>query len=172
MPRLSKEDRDRAICMLQVGRPKRQVAQRFGCTVRTIHRVWHRFNQTGSTSDRPRSGRLRVTTLREERYIRLSHLRDRFLCATVTARTFPGRSISAQTVRLKSSRLRARRPYTGPVLTRRHRASHLNWARAHCRWLLRQWNNVMFSDASRFCLTHGDGRQRVWRRRGERYVGC
>jgi len=34
MPRLSKEDRDRAIGMLQVGRPKRQVAQRFGCTVR------------------------------------------------------------------------------------------------------------------------------------------
>jgi len=41
---------------------KRQVAQRFGCTVRTIHRLWNRFNQTGSTSDRPRSGSPRVTT--------------------------------------------------------------------------------------------------------------
>jgi len=30
----------------------------------------------------------------------------------------------------------------------------------------------MFSDESRFCLTHGDGRQRVWRRRGERFAGC
>jgi len=59
MPRLSKEDRERGFCMLQVGQPKRQVAQHFGCTVRTIHRLWHRFNQTGSTSDRPRSGRPR-----------------------------------------------------------------------------------------------------------------
>jgi len=30
----------------------------------------------------------------------------------------------------------------------------------------------MFSDESRFCLTHGDGRQRVWRRRGESFAGC
>jgi len=173
MTRLSKEDRERAISMLQVGKPKLQVAQRFGCTVRTIHRLWHRFNQTGSTSDSPRSGRPRVTIPLEDRHIRLRHLRDRFLCATVTARTFPGSSKSAQTVgnQLKSGRLRARRPYAGPVLTRRHRANRLNWDRSHRRWLLRQWNNVMFSDEYRFCLTHGDWRQRLWRRRGERFAG-
>jgi len=48
MPRLSKEDRERAIGMLQVGKPKPQVAQRFGSTVRTISRLWHCFNQTVS----------------------------------------------------------------------------------------------------------------------------
>jgi len=64
MPRLSKEDRERAIGMLQVGQPKHQVAQCFGCTVRSIHRLWNRFNQTGSTSDHPRSGRPRVITPR------------------------------------------------------------------------------------------------------------
>jgi len=44
MPRLSKENGERAISMLQVGQLKRQVEQRFGCTVRTIHRLLHRFN--------------------------------------------------------------------------------------------------------------------------------
>jgi len=88
MPRLSKEVGERAIGMLRVGQLKRQVAQRFGCTVQTIHRLWHRFNQTGSTSDPPRSSRPRVTTPREDRHKRQRHLRDRFLCATVTARTF------------------------------------------------------------------------------------
>jgi len=159
MSRLSKEDRERAIGRLQVGQRKRQDAQRFGCTVRTIYRLWHRFKQTGSTSDPPRSSRPPVTTpggpsctaTSSTGQVSLRHGHRKNL---------PGRRISAQTVRnrLNSSHLRARRPYTGPVLTRRHRSSRLNWARTHRRWLLRQWNNIMFSDESRFCLTHGDVR--------------
>jgi len=101
-------------------------------TKRKLSNAEHRFNQTRSTSDRPRAGRPHVTSPREDSHIRLRYLRDRFLCATVTARTFHGLRIIAQTVRnrLKFSRLRPRRPYTGPVLTQRHRASRLNWARS------------------------------------------
>jgi len=136
--------------MLQVGQTQCQVAQHFGCSVKTINDLWQRFNQTGTTSDRPRSVRPRVTTPREDRRIRLLHLGNRFVPATVTARNLPDRRISAQTVRnrLRSTSLRSRRPYnyTGPVLTRRHRTNRLNWARAHRRWLLREWNSVLFSD--------------------------
>jgi len=31
---------------------------------------------------------------------------------------------------------------------------------------------VLFSNESRFCFTHGDGMQRLWRRRGERFADC
>jgi len=163
MARRSKEAPERAIGMLQVGQTQRQVARHFGCSVKTVNRLWQRFSQTGTTSDHPRSGTPRVTTPREDRRIRLLHLCNRFVPATVTARNLPGRRISAQTVRnrLRSSNLHSRRPYTGPVLTRRHRTHLLNWARAHRRWLLREWNNVLFSDESRFYLTHGDGRQQM-----------
>lgn len=174
MPRLSKVDRERAIGMLQVGIPKEEIADRFGCTRRTINRLWSRFNETGTTSDRPRPGRPLAITPREDRLIRLRHLRDRFLSATTTARAIFGRRVCSQTVRnrLRASRLRARRPYTGPVLTQRHRANRLTWSQAHRRWLIRQWNNVTFSDESRFCLTHCDDRVGVWRRRGERFADC
>ncbi|GFT27644.1 transposable element Tcb1 transposase [Trichonephila clavipes] len=33
-----------------------------------------------------------------------------------------------------------------------------------------EWNEVVFTDASRICLQHHDGRIRVWRHRGERML--
>jgi hypothetical protein len=48
-----------------------------------------RFRQTGRTNDRPRNGRPRVTSQRQERYLRLIHLRNR-ITAEDTARRTPG----------------------------------------------------------------------------------
>nr|KAG5698401.1 hypothetical protein BaRGS_006596 [Batillaria attramentaria] len=42
-------------------------------------------------------------------------------------------------------------------------SGHLNWNNV-------RWQNVLFSDESRFCIDHADGRVRVWRRRGDRYA--
>lgn len=172
MPRLSKNDRERAIGMLQSGLYQTDVARRLGVHRTTIARLWSRFNTTGSTDDRPRLGQPRATTQRQDRYIRRLHLRERFQFATVTARTIPGRRrVSAQTIRnrLRAVGLRARRPFRGPTLTANHRQRRLNWAQNHVRWRRNQWNNVLFSDESRFCLRTVDGRRRVYRRRGERY---
>ena len=33
-----------------------------------------------------------------------------------------------------------------------------------------RWNKIFFSDKSRFTLYHNDGRLRVWRHRGERFI--
>ena len=121
-----------------------------------------RLRQSGTISDRPR----------EDRMIRLAHLRNRFLPATVTATTIPRRPISPRTVRrrLRQFGLRARRPHVGTILTRRHRQERLRWARAHFDWRRVRWNTVIFSDESRFRLMNADGRIRVYRRRGERYA--
>ncbi|MEW8547198.1 MAG: transposase [Candidatus Thiodiazotropha sp.] len=72
--------------------------------------------------------------------------------------------------RLKERQIYARRPYKGPILTRRHRVQRLQWARRHLPWTRNQWANVLFSDESRFNVSMVDGRKRVWRRRGERYA--
>ncbi|XP_076343021.1 uncharacterized protein LOC143243128 isoform X3 [Tachypleus tridentatus] len=53
----------------------------------TITRLWNRHQQHGSTRDRPRSGRPRLTTPAQDHYIRLRHLRDRTTTATSTAST-------------------------------------------------------------------------------------
>ena len=124
---------------------------------------------SGQMADIVRRSRGRVTTQVQDNRIRTRHLRNRRLPSTRTAAVTIGshnRPISAHTVikRLRERGIRARCPYVGPVLTRRHRQARLQWCHAHRRWLDRQWNQVLFSDESRFTLEKADGRVRVYRR--------
>ncbi len=64
----------------------------------------------------------------------------------------------------------ARRPHRGLDLTAVHRRNRLEWANAYIRWRLALWRRVLFSDEYRFSLYRADGRQRVWRRVGERFA--
>ena len=64
MPKLTHIDREGAIGMLQAYMAASVITQQFRCHVRTIERLRNRFRQTGTTSDRPRPGRSRVTTRR------------------------------------------------------------------------------------------------------------
>ena len=53
--------------------------------VSTIERLVQRLRETERVADQPRSGRPRVTLQRQDRAIRLAHLRNRHLMATETA---------------------------------------------------------------------------------------
>uniref|UniRef100_A0A674EY23 Tc1-like transposase DDE domain-containing protein n=1 Tax=Salmo trutta TaxID=8032 RepID=A0A674EY23_SALTR len=95
--------------------------------------------------------------------------------ATTTARVTPGMHnpcISAQTVRnrLREAGLRACRPVVRQVLTRHHRQQCHLWAQTHHHWTRQDCQKVIFTDELRFCLTRGDGRIHVYRRRNERYT--
>jgi transposase len=86
MPRLRQNEREQAVGMLLAGMTQTQIANHFNVSRMTIYRLMVRLRDTGNTSDRPRSGRPRVTTLRQDRYIRFIHLRNRFVTAVHTAR--------------------------------------------------------------------------------------
>ena len=106
--------RERALGMLQGGLRTADVARAINCNVHTVRRLRQCYRETGRTADRPRSGRPRVTTPAQDRYIRTSHMRDRYRMAT-TDQVTPGThnpSISAQNVRkrLREARLRSCRP--------------------------------------------------------------
>ncbi|GBO22863.1 hypothetical protein AVEN_47609-1 [Araneus ventricosus] len=51
----------------------------------------------------------------------------------------------------------------------RHRRLRLQWCHARATWNATDWQNVVFSDESRFVLGTDDNRVRVWRRPGGRY---
>ena len=72
--------------------------------------------------------------------------------------------------RLRAVGLKCRRPKQGPILTARHKIARENWARRHLRFTQRQWGGVVFSDESKFNVSRADGRLRVYRARGERYL--
>ena len=172
MPRLREHERLRAIGMIQAGTSESEVARIFGVHRNTISALWRRFGFTGSVRDSQRAGRPRVTSRRQDNYIRVVHLRNRFQTAALTARSIPGlRPISGRTVRnrLLEHNIRPRRPVIRPILRPHHRNARLAWCRRHVRLTRNDWNNVMFSDESRFHLDSSDGRARVYRRPGERY---
>ena len=70
--------------------------------------------------------------------------------------------------RLKEAGFRARRPLVRPTLRQRHRNYRVTWGQNH-QWTQHQWRKVLFSDESRFKLRQSDGRNRVYRRTGERF---
>ncbi len=103
------------------------------------------------------------------------HLQDRLRPVNRTAAATIGlhnQRISAQAVRnrLRQDHLHPRRPHRGLDLTAVRRRNRLEWANAHIRWRLALWRGVLFTDESRFSLYRADGRQRVWRRVGERFA--
>ena len=102
MGRLSNVARHRALGMVEGWLSYRQVAERMGCSHTTIARLVERHNAMGSVNDRQRPGRERVTTRQQDRYIVLSHLRDRFRTSVETAQETVGTHnlrVSALTVR-------------------------------------------------------------------------
>jgi transposase len=55
-----------------------------------------------------------------------------------------------------------------PLLRAKNVDARLAWCVERQSWD-EEWEEVVFSDESRFSLFHSDGRRRVWRRVGERY---
>ena len=176
MVRLSQLDRGRAISLILQHRSQRDVAQQFGVQESTISHLVQRLRPTGRLTDHPRSRRPCIMMQRQDRRIRLVHLRNRLRTATETAREVigtHGHCVSPRTVRnsLRAFDLRPRHPYVGPNLTPRRRQRRMQWLHAPApnRFRLADWRRVMFSDESRFLLQWSDRRQQVYRCLGQRY---
>jgi transposase len=144
-PRLYPATRNITIGRLQSGESQNEVARTLNVNQSTMSRLWNRFQQTGSTNDRQRSGRPHITTSRQDRYIRVFHLRNRTVAASTTAAGIPGlRRISSQTVRnrLRQHDIRPRRPYFGAVLTPLHRCERIRWCNRLRGWTFRNWRSI------------------------------
>jgi transposase len=174
---LTGNDASQAVGMLQAGKVQRAVAGHFNVSQSVISMLWNRFQHTDNVAERSRAGRLRKTTVRQDRYFSNMAKRQRFqsdVRLKFEFRTATGVRVSSQTVRnrLHTANLRAYRPAVRPILTLRHRTARLQWARDHVNWQLRYWTLGLFRDESRFCVDFHDGRRRVWRMPGERYADC
>ena len=138
MPRLSDNQRNQAIGMLQAGVSKSDVARRFGCHPSSVSRLVSRFTATNSVKDLPRSGRPRKTTPADDRRMVLKTLRNRRLSARQIAEDLRRRHIiiSAASVRrrLRRGGLKSCRPFKGLVLTQVHRRNRLAWCRHYRNW--------------------------------------
>ena len=81
-PGLPLDQRNMAIGMLTGGMMVKEVAQHFHVSESAISRLRTKYRQTGTIKDRPRPGRPRKTTQREDNFKVTSSRRNRFLSST------------------------------------------------------------------------------------------
>jgi transposase len=113
-----------AVGMIQAGQVQRAVAGQFNISQSVISRLWNGFQHTGNVAERPRSGRPRKTTMRQDRYLSNMAKRQRFQCAVrlnSDFRTATGVCVSSQTVHLLF--------YVGKI---KHRSPPLGWELSEC----------------------------------------
>ncbi|GFT24998.1 transposable element Tcb1 transposase [Trichonephila clavipes] len=140
----------------------------------TVMRICDRWIQESTMDRRGRSHPPQCTTSREDRQIVCKAVTNRSVTSRTVAQYIESvtyHSVSARTIRrrLQQSDLSARRPLLGLSLTKNHRRLHRQWCDERRMWAA-EWNEVVFTDESRICLQHHDGRIRVWRHRGERML--
>ncbi|GFT48575.1 transposable element Tcb1 transposase [Trichonephila clavipes] len=170
--------RGRIIGRLECERTQLEVSEELGIAQSVISRLWQRFQDDGNVSRCYSTGRPRVTTPNEDRYIYI------YLAVTAKEKTdghnirpvlsalsATGTTVSRQTVyrRLGHIGLYARRPVRCVPLTATHCRLRLTWSREHALWIPQQWFCVMFSDESRFSFQSDSRRTLIWRAPGTRY---
>lgn len=163
----------RAVTMIEEGHTYRSVGRALGVSTSVVHRVVRRYRTTGSYVRRRGQGRNRSTSDVDDRFIVLQTLRNRRQTAVQSRNRLQevrNVNVSERTVRrrLTAAGLKSYVPAKAPKLETAHRVARLAFAREHRNWTT-EWSHVLFTDESRFCVDFVDGREKMWRYRGERY---
>ena len=72
---ISKEKRQSAITLRNEGQSLRKIARTLQLSVTAVAKTVKQFEQTGTLEDRKRSGRPRVTSKSDNKFIRVTNLR-------------------------------------------------------------------------------------------------
>ncbi|GBM00436.1 hypothetical protein AVEN_179241-1 [Araneus ventricosus] len=131
---LTEFERGRVVGLREGGFSFRDIAERLGRNVSTVHDCWQQWSREDTASRRPDSGRPRGTTEREDRRVRRMAVAHRSASAA-EIRAAVGTTVTQRTVtnRLLQGQLRARRPIACIPLTPNHCRLRREWcqARAH-----------------------------------------
>ncbi|GFW72638.1 transposable element Tcb1 transposase [Trichonephila clavipes] len=153
---------------------QRKIGSRVRRNKTTVMRICDRWMLEGTTDRRGRSHPPQCTTSREDRQIVRMAVTGRSVTSRTVAQHIESvthHSVSARTIRrrLQQSGLSTIRPLLGLPLTQNHRRLRCQWCDKRRMWVAEK-NEVVFTDESRICLQHHNGRIRVWRHRGERML--
>ncbi|GFV23086.1 transposable element Tcb2 transposase [Trichonephila clavipes] len=168
---ISEFERGKIVGLREAGLSYRAVAARVQRNSSTIMRVSKQWTDEGRRARKSGSGPRNVTSAPDDRRLVRMAQTDRTASSRQLAAqwsTATGVSLCASSIQrrlLQRGRLRARIPLYRIPLTQNHRRLRLQWANVHRSWRA-DWQQVVFSDESRFNLWHHDGRIRV-----RRYAG-
>ncbi|KAI4890404.1 hypothetical protein NFI96_000130 [Prochilodus magdalenae] len=122
-------------------------------------------------SKRTNCSGVRKTSARDNKQLRKIAVSNRFKSTSELTDLWNKQTVSRSTTyrRLRELGFKSRVPAVKPMLNKKQMEKRLKWAKEHGEWTAEDWQKVVFSDESRFCISFGDQGPRVWRRGGETY---
>lgn len=152
---LSAEQRLKIKILHEQGMSQVKIAREVKCSRCAVQYAINRFQETGSHENRPRTGRKRVTTDRDDRLLIRQSLQDRKKTAIDLAASLSeakGKPVSVHTVRrrLLKAGLKGCKARKKPWLSEHNMKIRLEWALKHKDWTVEDWSNVLWSDESNF----------------------
>ena len=135
----SSETRQSILVLRKEGYSMREIAKKLKISYNAVYYSLHRTAQTDSNQNRKRSRRPRCTTVQEDKYIRVSSLRNRRptspqLAASLNSTRKPPVSTSTVKRRLRDADLLGRVANKKPYLRLVNKEKILRWAREHRHW--------------------------------------
>lgn len=151
--KINAELRIQVVNLMNNGCTQSNTARQLNLGQPTVRKIWLRYLETGSTENKPKSGRPRKITEKERR--RLSYLCkvDPFKTPKQLINEIDfSQSVSLWTVRRELNRcgLLARSAAKKPLLSKVNIKKRLDFCRSYAQFSKEQWRNVIFSDESQF----------------------
>jgi transposase len=170
---ITREVRKLIVEAVEGGKRQSDVAQQFHVNQATVSRLVKKYKSRRGLADKPRTGRPRKSTVRIDRVIKMKSTADPKKTAVDIAREIEEEhdvKMSRYTVarRLKAARLHARVPVKKPWINAKNRKARLNFAKLYRNWTIKDWEKVLWTDESKYCLFGSDGRRYVRRPDGHR----
>ncbi|PIO54236.1 transposase [Teladorsagia circumcincta] len=169
----SESTRKAIVNMKEAGMKGATIARILKIPERTVSSILSRFRERGTVTNKPRSGRPRLTSIRQDRRIvRLSLADPSLTCVDIAAKfNASNGNISRRTVgrRLSAVGLNGRRPAKKPLIRFKNRKARVEFACRHLHWTSSDWSKVLFSGESKFNLFGSDGIKYVRRPSVERF---
>ncbi|KAI3407895.1 hypothetical protein GPALN_016368 [Globodera pallida] len=156
------------------GQTDRAVSAQFGVSHRAVSNIYKRYRAGDDLHRKPRSGRPKKLSIREERIalreIQLDPTKSATDLVNCVATKFD-KCISTRTGRrlLNSAQLFAHRPAYKPLLSKKNRLARLDFARSYVNHTPQQWSTVLFSDEAPFHLYNSAVRRFIRRPPQTRY---
>lgn len=127
------------------------ISKKIKCSRCAVRVTLKRFEETGKYTNRPKSGRKRHTTIREDRVLVHAALRNRRKSSKELRSDMYEQhniNISAQTVRrrLTEAGLYGRKARRKPLLSEKHKEKRLVWAKKYAKWTIDDWTKIIWSD--------------------------
>ena len=159
--------------LCEAGHSFAKIARQVGCSKSGAFKFFRSIEKSESFAKLPITGRPKIFFERGERAICRIARKLRFATLgelkPAACAQFPEENPSKYLVRriLRKNGLKRCKRKQKPFISKNNRSYRVTWAKTLLEWPLTHWNDVIFSDESRFCLQNDSGVSRVWRTAGE-----